>query len=276
MSTTSMHEAPSRIVTSPDGTPIAVFSSGDGPAALLVHGASADHTTFRVVGPLLARRFAVHAIDRRGRGASGDVAAYSVEREFEDVAAVAEAVAREAEQRAVVIGHSFGGRVALGGALRSAEIRAVVCYEGAPPAPGAGYQPAGAEERVRSRLAAGDTDGALATFLAEIVGMTPDDLDRYRADPVWPRRAAAAHTIVRELDAEVSPAASLDALGAVRQPVLQILGGASVPAFRLATEALDARLADGRVVVMEGARHAEHHTHPAEFVAAVEAFMDGA
>ena len=267
-------DRPSRLVASPDGTPIAVFTSGDGPPVLLIHGASADHTTFRVVGPTLARRFAIHAIDRRGRGASGDTEQYAIEREFEDVGAVAEAVATDAGEPVAVIGHSFGGRVALGGALRSAAIRAVVCYEGAPPAPGAGYQPAGAEERVRERLSAGDPDGALATFLAEIVGMSPPDLARYRADPVWPRRAAAAHTIVRELDAEVSPAASLEALGAVRQPVLQILGGSSVPAFRLATDALDARLTDGRTVVIDGAKHAAHHTHPAEFVAAVQAFID--
>ena len=104
--------------------------------------------------------------------------------------------------------------------------------------------------------------------------MSADDLARYRADPVWPRRAAAAHTIVRELDAEASPAASLDALGVVRQPVLQVLGGASVPAFRLATEALDSRLTDGRVIVFHGAKHAAHHTHPTEFVAAVETFID--
>jgi pimeloyl-ACP methyl ester carboxylesterase len=269
-------ERPSRIVSSPDGTPIAVFSSGDGPPTVLVHGASADHTTFRVVGPRLARGFAVHAIDRRGRGASGDTDPYAVEREFEDVAAVAEAVAMDAGQPVAVIGHSFGGRVALGGARRTAAIHAVVCYEGAPPAAGTGYQPDGAEERVRARLATGDPDGALATFLREIVGMSADDLARYRADPVWPRRAAAAHTIVRELDAEASPAASLDALGAVGQPVLQILGGASVPAFRLATDALDERLADGRVVVIDGAKHAAHHTHPAEFVAAIEAFIDRA
>ena len=267
-------DRPSRSVASPDGTRIAVFSVGDGPAVILIHGASADHTTFRVVSPLLARRFSVHAIDRRGRGASGDTDPYAVEREFEDVAAVAEAVAADAGEPVVVIGHSFGGRVALGGALRFAAIRAVVCYEGAPPAPGAGYQPAGAEERVRERLAAGDPDEALSTFLAEIVGMSAEDLARYRADPVWPRRVAAAHTIVRELDAEASPAASLDVLGAVRQPVLQVLGGASVPAFQLATEALDARIANGRVVVIEGAKHAAHHTHPAEFVAAVEAFID--
>jgi pimeloyl-ACP methyl ester carboxylesterase len=269
-------ERPSRVIASPDGAPVAVFTTGEGPPVVLVHGASADHTTFRVVGPMLVTRFTVHAMDRRGRGGSGDVEPYAVTREFEDVAAVADAIARDADAPVAVVGHSFGGRVALGGALRTAAIRAVVCYEGAPPAAEEPYQPAGAEERVRERLAAGDPDDALATFLREIVGMTEEDLARYRADPVWPRRAAAAHTIVRELDAEASPEASLDALGSVRQPVLQILGGASRPAFRHATEALDARLTNGRVVVIDGAKHAAHHTHPDRFVDAVEAFLDRA
>ena len=267
-------ERPSRVVASPDGTEIAVFTSGDGPPLILVHGASADHTTFRVVGPLFARRHTVHALDRRGRGESGDVQPYAVEREFEDVAAVAEAIARDTRTPAAVVGHSFGGRVALGAALRTPTISAVVCYEGAPPASEERYQPEGAEERVRQRLAAGEPDEALATFLREIVGMSEEDLARYRADPVWPRRAAAAHTIVRELDAEASAAASLDALGGVRQPVLQVLGGESRPAFRLATVALHARLADGRVAVIDGAKHAAHHTHPDQFVDAVEAFLD--
>ena len=268
-------ETPSHVIAAPDGTQIAIFTTGSGPPLLLVHGASADHTTFRVVDPLLARRYTVQAMDRRGRGASGDVEPYAVEREFEDVAAAAEVIARDAGAPVAVIGHSFGGRVALGAALRSAAIRAVVCYEGAPPAEEERYQPVGSEARVSERLAAGDTDGALATFLREIVGMSEDDLARYRADPIWPRRAEAAHTIVRELDAEVSPEASLDALGGVRQPVLQVLGGASRPAFRLATEALDARLANGRIVVIDWAKHAAHHTHPDRFVDAVSAFVDG-
>src|SRR4051794_41936122 len=79
--------APSRIVVSRDGTPIAVFSSGTGPPLVAVHAATADHTAFRAVGPLLATTYTVHAIDRRGRGASGDTQPYAIEREFEDVAA---------------------------------------------------------------------------------------------------------------------------------------------------------------------------------------------
>jgi pimeloyl-ACP methyl ester carboxylesterase len=266
-------EAPTRTVVSPDGTPISVFSSGHGPAVVLVHGATADHTTFRVVGPLLERRFRVHAIDRRGRGASGDREPYDIEREFEDVAAVADVIALEAGRPVGVIGHSYGGRCGLGAALRTDAIGSVVCYEGAPTPPDASYHPAGIESRLRASLDAGDRAGALVAFMTEVVGMAAADLERFRADPVWPARVAAAPTILRELEAETAPAASLDVLGAVRQPVLQLLGGDSLPVFHAATRALDAVLADGGVVVIDGARHAAHHTHPAEFVAAIQAFL---
>jgi pimeloyl-ACP methyl ester carboxylesterase len=90
---------------------------------------------------------------------------------------------------------------------------------------------------------------------------------------VWPLRAAAAGTILRELEAEAEPAASLDMLGTVRQPVLQLLGGDSLPVFRDATLALDERLIDGRVVVVDGARHAAHHTHPDAVIEAVGSFL---
>ena len=94
---------------------------------------------------------------------------------------------------------------------------------------------------------------------------------------MWPSRVAAAHTIPRELLAEgASEAAGLDALGRVRQPVLQVLGGDSKPAFADATAALDERLVDGRVVVIPGARHAAHHTHPDALIEAIETFLDHA
>jgi pimeloyl-ACP methyl ester carboxylesterase len=265
--------SPSRSVESRDGTSIAVFSSGAGPDLVLVHGATADHTAFRVIGPMLATTFTVHAIDRRGRGASGDTEPYAIEREFEDLAAVAVALASGSGAAVDVVGHSYGGRCALGAALACGSIRRVVSYEGAPTPSGASYHPHGIEARLRAHLDEGDRDGALAAFLTEVVGMPAPDLAAYRADPIWPIRAAAAGTILRELEAEADPAASIAALGTVRQPVLQILGGDSLPVFRDATLALDARLADGRVVVIEGARHAAHHTHPGAFVGAIRAFL---
>lgn len=266
-------ETPSQVVESRDGTLIAVYGSGTGSPLVLVHGATADHTAFRVVGPLLATTFTVHAIDRRGRGWSGDTAPYSIEREFEDVAAVADAIASESGAGVDVVGHSYGGRCALGASLRTGAVRGVVSYEGAPAPPGVSYHPPGIEARLHALLDAGDADGALAAFLTEVVGMSAAALAAYRADPIWHVRAAATGTILRELQAEADPVASVAALGAVRQPVLQILGGDSLAVFREATLALDARLANGRIVVVDGARHAAHHTHPTEFVEAVEAFL---
>lgn len=269
--------ASSRIVVSRDGTPIAVFSSGGGPPLVLVHGATADHTTWRTAGPLLERDFRLHAVDRRGRGSSGDGLAYSIVREYEDLAAVADAVAAEAGRPVDIVGHSYGGRCALGASLLTASIGRLVVYEGAP-SPldidgGHGYRPSGVEDRIAELIVAGDRDAALETFMREIVRMPAADLEAFRADPIWPIRAAAVGTTLRELEGEASQAASLQALGGVDAPVLQLLGGDSAPPFREATEALDARLRNGRIVVIEGARHAAHHTHADKFAAEISSFL---
>jgi pimeloyl-ACP methyl ester carboxylesterase len=267
-------DVPSRIVHSADGTPIALFTTGTGPPLVLVHGASADHTTFRVVGPLLAGRFTLHAIDRRGRGASSDTSPYSIEREFEDLAAVARALAQEAGSPVDLFGHSYGGRCALGAALLTADIRRVISYEGAPTPPGERYGDDALPRELGALAAAGQDETLVETFMTRVVGMSAEELDRYRADPVWPRRVAAAKTIAREVAVESGEEAGLDRLGAVEQPVLQLLGGESRWEFHAATAALDDRLAAGTVVVIPGARHAAHHTHAGAVVEAVTAFLD--
>jgi pimeloyl-ACP methyl ester carboxylesterase len=272
-------DAPSRFVRSPDGARIAVFSAGTGAAVLLVHGTTADHRTWRVVAPGLATRHAVHAIDRRGRGDSGDgpPGAYAIARECEDVAAVADSIAREAGEPVDIVGHSLGGRIALGASLLTPSIRRVVAYESAPPVV---VRPPGERDELldalREDLARGDHDALLARFMTEAVGMPADDLDAFRADAIWPLRAAAAPTIIRELEAaESAPDASLDTLGRVSVPVLQLVGSETGGPFRDTAAALDARLLHGRLEVIAGARHAAHHSHPGEFLARVEAFLAG-
>ncbi|HEX7347599.1 MAG TPA: alpha/beta hydrolase [Candidatus Limnocylindrales bacterium] len=266
--------APSLLVRSRDGTEIAVFTTGDGPPLLLVHGAAADHTTFRAVAPRWATRYTVHAIDRRGRGASGDTLPYAIEREFEDVADVAEAIAADGSGPLAVIGHSYGGRCALGAALLTESITKVVSYEGAPTPPGVSYGHPSLADELAALDEAGRPADVLETFLRRVVGMDDVAIAAYQADPVWPLRVAAAHTIPRELRAEGSAGeAGLEALGRISQPVLQILGGESRPEFAEATAALDDRLADGRVVVIPGARHAAHHTHPDPLIEAIDTFL---
>ncbi len=74
---------------------------------MLVHGAAADHSRWAPVLPALQERFTVLAIDRRGRGRSGDVVRYAFEREFEDVAAVVD----WAGEQVSVLGHSSRRRL---------------------------------------------------------------------------------------------------------------------------------------------------------------------
>ncbi len=69
---------------------------------MLVHGATADHSRWVPVLPALEEHFTVLAIDRRGRGRSGDADVYALERECEDVAAVVE----WAGDGVSVLGHS--------------------------------------------------------------------------------------------------------------------------------------------------------------------------
>jgi pimeloyl-ACP methyl ester carboxylesterase len=271
--TSPLDGAPSRTVRSSDGTPIAVFGSGTGPPLLLVHGAAADHSTFRVVGPLLAGRFTLAAIDRRGRGASGDTLPYAIEREYDDLAAVASVLAREGGGPVDVFGHSYGGRCALGAALLTDDIGRVISYEGAPTPPGEQYGDAELADELAALADAGRNETLLETFMTRVVGMTTEELDRYRADPVWPRRVAAAPTIAREVTVESGDDAGLERLGRVRQPVLQVLGGDSRREFAAATAALDDRLAAGTIVVIPGAKHAAHHTHPDALFEVVESFL---
>ena len=266
-----------RHIVSRDGTPIAVFSSGEGPPLVLVHGATADHTTWRRAGPVFEEAYRVHAIDRRGRGDSGDGAGpYAIEREYEDLAAVADALAGEAGGPVNLVGHSYGGRTGLGAALLTSSIGRLVVYEGAPAPEGAdGFASPEVKRRIGDLIEAGDRDAALVLFFREIAGMSDEELALYQQDPIWPRRAAAVHTSLRELDAEQQSAgAGLESLGKVAIPVLQILGGDSLPIFAESTFALDERLAHGQVAVIEGARHAAHHTHVDEFVVAVRSFLE--
>ncbi len=276
--------APAGFIESPDGTPIAWWQTdpGDGedagragrPALLLIHGATADHTAFRAVAPRFAARRTVISIDRRGRGESGDTPPYAIEREYEDVAAVVDRLAGQTGQRVDVVGHSFGGRCALGAARLTPNLRRLVVYEGAPAPAGRPFQDEALLARLDALATAGDRDAVMAMFMVEVVGLSAAEVEAYRAAPTWPIRATAAPTAIRELRAEAGRSAATEGLAAVRIPVLQLVGSASSALFTDGSRELDALLPHGRLVSLAGQKHAAHHTDPAGFVAAVEAFLD--
>lgn len=261
-------------VVSPDGTEIAYWSSGDGPPLVLVHGTTADHSRWHPLLPFIEPHATVHALDRRGRGGSGDAPDYDVTREFEDVAAVVDAVAEASGSAVDVLGHSFGGLCAFGGAMLTSNIRKLVLYEGwPPPNPDAWALPPDVEERLDALLAEGNREAVLETFFREVVMMPDAEFAVYRALPAWQARIAAAHTIIRESRAE--QASPFDPEQAVRisVPTLLLTGGDSPDFITAGVDIVQAALPDARIVVIEGQQHIAIDLVPDVFAEHVMTFL---
>ena len=259
-------------VTSRDGTEIAIWARGDGPPLLLVHGAMSDHTRWAPLLPFLEPHASVATMDRRGRGASGDAGDYHVAREFEDVAAVVDALATSSGSRLDVYGHSFGATCAIGAALLTANIRRLMLYEPSTQA-AAGELPAGVVERMEVGLAEGDREATLDILLREVVMLPDEQIAALRAQPAWRGRVAAVHTVPRELAAEIGGAVELGRLAEVTVPVLLVGGGNSPDYMKADTQAIARALPNARVVVLEGQDHVGDVLAPEVFAEAVIPFL---
>lgn len=257
-------------VTSRDGTPIAYYRAGSGPPLVLVHGTSGVYTRWAPVLPALEERFAVYAIDRRGRGESGDSPTYAIEREFEDVAAVVDAIGEPAH----LLGHSFGGILALEAALLTENIRRLVLYEGIP-IPDVPPFPEGTTERLQALLDAGDREELLTTFYLEVVRVAPDEIDRFRSLPEWAARLASAHTLPREMCAIEEYYFDPQRFQDFPTPTLLLRGGASPPFVKTASEAMNKILPKSQIAVLSEQGHIAYQTAPDLFVREVLAFLNG-
>ncbi len=255
-------------VVSKDGTAIAFERSGEGDPLILVHGTTADHTRWKPLLPKLEAHFTVCAVDRRGRGGSGDAPGYAIEREFDDVAAVADAIG----EAALLLGHSYGAVCALEALLRTSNVRKAVLYEPPIRTTGSLYPP-GTVERLQALLDVGDRDAVVSTFFREVVRVPEDELRMLRSLPNWGARVAAAHTIPREMRINEAYRFEPARFSGVRVPTLLLLGGSSPPMFKDAVEAVHAALPAARVAAMPGERHTAMDTAPALFLREVIDFF---
>jgi pimeloyl-ACP methyl ester carboxylesterase len=255
-------------VISNDGTPIALHQSGTGSPLVLVHGTGAANPRDWPAFPALEKHFSVCAIDRRGRGASGDSNNYAIEREFEDIAAVVDANGEPAN----LLGHSFGGVCALGGALRAANVRRLVLYEGIP-IPGVPMFPEGIIDRLQALLDRGDRERLLTTFYREVVRLSPDEVKQRTSSPEWPARLASAHTLPREMRAIESYEFNAQHFKDFQTPTLLLLGGDSPEWVKTATDEIDAVLPNSRIAVIPEQQHGAMYDAPDLFVQEVLAFL---
>jgi pimeloyl-ACP methyl ester carboxylesterase len=255
-------------VTSSDGTQIGSLRIGRGPPLVLVHGTGASHARWLSLLPRLAEEFTVYAMDRRGRGLSGDRAPHSIAREFEDVAAVVDSIPAPVN----LVGHGYGAVCALEAALLTPRVRRLVMYE--PPIPRLiPNRPHGLEDRMRERIAAGDPEGVLVTYLREVHRMPEHEITALRASPAWEPRLATVLTLPREVWVEDSYRFLPGRFESFTVPTLVLAGGASMPFLQEAAGSVGAALPNVRVETLTGHQHLAIDHAPEQFVDKVIRFV---
>jgi pimeloyl-ACP methyl ester carboxylesterase len=254
-------------ISSKDGVPIACWRSGAGEPLLLVHGTSGDHFAWTPVLAALEQQFCVWTLDRRGRGRSGDLDDYALERESEDIAAVIDAIGGPVH----LLGHSFGGLCALEAALLTPNIGSLILYEPSISL-GSGWS-AEFDAHLQALLDSGNREGALLFFFREIVKSPPHELAALQAGPSWPGRLAAAHTIHRELRSISHYIFEPQRFAALGIPALLLLGGESPQRRHVTAEMLHRSLSGSRIAVLQGQQHSAMRAAPDLFVREILAFL---
>jgi pimeloyl-ACP methyl ester carboxylesterase len=253
-------------VQSADGTRITYWCSGQGRPLLLVHGAGGDHHQWDAMRPSLDPHVTVVGIDRRS--SVGDPAArYSLEREFEDIAAIAATFAGPVD----LMGWSSGAICALHAALRLPNLRRLVLGE-----PPWLYDHMPAVSATLDRLlAAGELDGVLETFLREGVRVPEAGIAALKASPEWPGMVQRSRRYPREVAALIGWPFEALSFRALHQPVCFLVGGETPPNHhhRGYIARLAAVLPDFRVVELPGQDHFAPLRAPALVAEAVVTFL---
>ncbi|MEV6331053.1 alpha/beta hydrolase [Streptomyces sp. NPDC051909] len=144
-------------VTSKDGTRIGYRRLGEGPGAVLMHGAMMSAHNFMRLGTALSRTCTVYLPDRRGRGLSGPYGPdFTLQRAAEDVEAIMDGTGARR-----VFALSAGAIPVLQWALDAPPDCRVALYE--PPLPVGGYDPAGWLDRYDREMSRGHLAAAMVT-----------------------------------------------------------------------------------------------------------------
>ena len=273
---TSSSAAPQRA-----SAPLYVESCGEGRPLLLIHGFGATLYTWRSLVPVLARRHRVITVDLKGSGRAPKPADrhYSV---LDQAGYVAELIEGENLTDLTVIGHSFGGGVALaalvGHALSPARIRSLVLIDSmayrqripwfiaALQVPGLGpcmLRLSPPEMQVRLVLRAGYHDP----------GRITDDIVRTYAAPL--RDAAARGALIET--ARAIPPDDVDALAArygdIAVPTLLLWGRHDTIVPLDIGERLHRAIPGSRLVVIDDAGHLPHEERPEPVLRELEKFL---
>jgi pimeloyl-ACP methyl ester carboxylesterase len=257
--------------TSADGTRIAFERQGSGQPIVLVHGTTGSTESWALVVPLLAERFTVVAMDRRGHGSSEPGPSHSLDLEAEDVIAVIEVVGEPVH----LVGHSGGARAALAAAPRTDRLRSLVLYE---PPIALQHCPADLADRADELIRHGNRDAAVEAFLREAAAVPQEEIAILRSlPPVWERAAAGIPNGPRDLRAFTPQPVDLDALRRITVPVLLLVGSEQdAPVYLDGLDEIEQALPNARRAEIPGQRHLAPGLAPEAFAGLVTSFVTDA
>lgn len=255
-----------------DGWAIVYRRTGEGPPILLLHATLASSGQLQSLAERLAERHTVLAVDRRGSGEArppdGALAGpIDVGDHVSDLAAILSA---EGVRPVLVVGHSYGGCLALELAARRPDLVAGAWVHEPPYAPVGPPAIRAALVSVGERTAAAARTGgpgdAAETFLAAVAGpeavaaLSPGARERVRLGG----RGALADATLLGLDP--------DGLARIACPVVISTGTASEAFYDVIADALLARIAGATRTTIEGAGHGAPMSHPGPVAAAIADF----
>jgi pimeloyl-ACP methyl ester carboxylesterase len=255
-------------VKSADGTTVSYEKYGSGPPLVLVHGAFSDHVTnWQECKALLAERFTVYAIARRGRGETTATEGHSVADEAADVVAVL----RQIGEPAFLLGHSYGGACSLDASIQYPNgVNRLVLYE----APKPEALTAEATTRMEEFGEAEDWHGMVEYFMLDVLQVPPEEVAEIKTTPFWDIWVVDAKASLNDMRALEKHEFDVEHCREISMPVMLLVGSES-PRDLYLTDILAANLPDNRVVILEGTAHEGMTMVPEQFVEKVSEFLLG-
>lgn len=250
----------------------------EGDPIVLIHGSWVDHRTWEPILPLLAGSMRTLVYDRRGHGeSSGGPRPEPLRTDAEDLA---ELLVASDHYPVHVVGHSYGGNVALRLGVDHPElVRSLVVHEPAligllddDPA----TQPEAARLRADvATLTALIDHGRSEEAAREFVNAFAQDPEAWtRLSPVWKRTFVKNASRWREEFADpATERPDLLALSEFMSPVLFTEGALSPPFLHRMSEALRSRMKNAYLVRLPDVGHFPHLTHPALYVGVLHRFL---
>jgi len=255
------------------GARLVYQESGDGPAVVLVHGFGLDLRMWDPQAGPLAQRFRVVRYDCRGFGATGPLDPAVSYTHAGDLVALLDHLAIG---DAVLVGLSFGGRVALQTALAApARVRGLVLLDAV--LDGVPWDPESEDAlgQVARRVQTGGVTAGRAAWLAYPLFAAARERPELAAQlAAMVAGYPGQHWLGQDPHQQARPQI-FDALEDVTAPTLVVTGDRDVPGFREMSAVLARRIPGAEHRVVAGAGHMVNMEQPAAVNELLTRFLAG-